>query len=284
MAIEENWKFIDLDRIQKIYPDPSMLLNRELGYYLKLDGACTSARNKEGTIILASRNNSIAPDSMINSFKDTSSYEPIQKLLRNRPRETLFGELLQKGSSPTKIETHKKNYWIGFNIRLPDGSFMDMNKTYEIFRHYGIPTAPLICTINKSSLDELYKADDEIKEMMKGRHREGAVGKTVDATLMWKSKPEEVMPIRTKVVKEENPLEPLPDSEAFGAVDKAFMEIENKYGIDTFFDKTKRGIIMPIISRYINTEIEKHGTGKPKFNFFYYFEDYSRRKLESIKE
>ena len=322
------WKYGSLDRLEMMYPHPSVVLRQHIWWEEKADGSCTccylseSVRNKllndktltddafnEG-VLFASRNNAVAEKHMRTAFETTEAYLHVLEILRERPDYYCFGELCLKGISPARFETHEKNYWVGFDIKSlgevktdeaypktynPNG-WLTIPYTHQTYYQFDILTPKVHGESIHQDLDDLFRVNTDMQKMAQDMNLEGFVAKTTNGIFRWKVKSDR--PIMKKIRKcdvcieriegrceatlEEQEkcqilhkpqLPPLPDSEAFGAVDKVFQEL-------SFEDFKNKSISMPLVAEYIKLEMLKHNYGQPiAKNFFYYYNEYLRGKI-----
>lgn len=272
------WKYPDLDQLERLYPSPHVVLNHYVWWTLKYDGSCICVWFKDGDPQISSRNLPEASEDIQNALKRTTQFKRLIELLEENPSYYCFGELLIKGRSPTRIELHKRDRFIGFDIR--DASlekFLAIPLTYQVYHHFKIPTPPVWAETIHADLDSLLQFNKEIISLAKKRQREGVVAKTTDGVYRWKTKVDRPIPKIKKKHLDKPQLPPLPESEAFGAVDKVFVDI----GLEDFKDKRKA---MPLVAQYINKEMLKHNYGKPRVNFYYYYTVYLEERLKEALE
>lgn len=277
------WKYGSIVKLNRLFPGPEIALGCDINWKLKLDGSCTCNSNKDDELRFSSRNHRRAAKDMVASFNRTREAPRLEALVLENPTLFAFGELLQKGASPTKIEFHKIDRWVGFNIRdmslgkkHAPAYFLPNDEAYEIYRTYKIPTALIWDTSFHNDLDSLFEFNEKMLKLAKKRRREGVVGETHDSTVRWKTKVDREIPRKpkNKQVKERRPI--LPESEAYGAIDKVFAGI----GMEEFRDKS---ISMPLISRAIQEEMKKHECGHPRRNFYTYYLSYLADKEKAIE-
>ena len=309
-----NWKYPDLDRLGRLYPHPSIVLNQRIWYTHKRDGSCTCVWRKDirkfemdkkklkkiveddrldpnedltDKLILSSRNMPVAANDVQLAFKSTDEYLKIVELLNDNPQLYLFGEFLLKGKSPARFENHEKAEWIGFDIINPQDiqdeyqptnprGFLTIPYVYQLYYQYGIPTPRVMAEAEGfTSIDSIFDFDKTMKDMCEQDKIEGAVAKTTNGIFRWKIKTDLPEP-EIKVPREDNTVQlpPLPESEAFGAVDKVFVEL----GFNTFKDKS---VAMPMVAEYIHREMEKHTYGKPRANYYYYYTTYLDERIKA---
>lgn len=283
------WKYGGLDKIHRIYPSPANVLGREIWWTIKYDGSCLCIWTLDGEIVISSRKQMHAVSDIRNSLLRTKEWPKIQRLLAdNPPTLYLFGELQIKGKSPTKIEYHKIDRFVGFDMKLDVTTdeaelmgiqsyqkFLPLPLTYATYSGYKIPVAKVWLQSTHADLDSLYEKNQEVLELARRRRREGAVAKTIDGMYRWKIKPEYK---HRNVRKKDRDLGPqlpsLPESEAFGAVDKAFQSL----GLEQFQDKRKA---MPLVAQFIQEEMAKHNNSMPPRNFYAYYMSYLEDKMEA---
>lgn len=278
-----NWKYGSIVRLRRLFPGPEIVLGCDINWKIKYDGSCTCASTKDDELRFSSRNRQRAGSDMMASFNRTKEAKKLKILVLENPEMYCFGELLQRGTSPTKIETHKTDRWVGFNIRdmtlgkkFAPYYFLPTDVAYDIYKQYGIPVAKIWATSFHTDLDSLFDFNEKMLKLAKKRRREGVIGETSCATIRWKTKVDRVISRRpkNKQVKERRPI--LPESEAFGAIDKVWAGI----GMEQFRDKK---IAMPLISQAIQEEMKKHECGHPRRNFYTYYLSYLADKEKAIE-
>lgn len=285
------WKYPSIERVEDIFPHPSVVFRQTIWWCRKYDGSCMSVWLKDdGAIQISSRNQESAAEDLKNALMRTKQYPHLVELLHDNPTFILYGELLCKGTSPARFELHKTERFIGFDIKNkalidpssiknPEG-WLPIPLAYQYYYQYKIPTPPLwMETDDKSinTMDELYEICDYAKKLSKKKRAEGIVAKTTNGCFRWKVKVDRPTPLERmeKNQASDEILPHLPDSEAFGAVDKVFADI----GFPDFDNPAKA---MPLVAKYIEQEMVKHMYGKPLMNYFYYYSDYKRRKKGEI--
>ena len=282
-----SWKYPSIERVEDIYPHPSVVFRQSTWWCKKYDGSCLSVwLDDDNNVRISSRNIIDASDDIKSAMLRTDEYPKIVELLKNNPSFILFGELLMMGRSPARFELHEKEEFIGFDIidknlidpssiKHPTG-WMSIPLAYQYYYQYGIKTPELIIETDEktiNTMDELYQMCDHAKARAIELNIEGLVGKTTNGQFRWKVKTDRPTPLERfeKNQASEEILPPLPDSEAFGAVDKVFVDIG-------FPDFDNPSIAMPKIAAYIEREMVNHRYGKPRLNFFYYFSEYKKDK------
>jgi len=301
------WKYGSLNRLERLFPHPSIVLRQRIWFTEKRDGSCTCVyKNENGEVIIASRNMVVAETHMQNILKSTDEYPKLVELLDEHPDYFCFGELLSKGISPARFERHEKHEWIGFDIRSTNEVNLDeaLPKTYnphgwltipymyQIYYQFGIPTPHVQNEFVPQTMDELMDAYDVMIQLAKDKgNLEGYVGKTTNGIFRFKCKVDVPKPPKLTVcdacfegcgqtdeekeacLKLNKPQLPaLPDSEAFGAVDKVFQELS----LEDFKNPAKA---MPLVAQYINREKIKHLYDNPQMSYFQYYQVYLRDKI-----
>ena len=247
--------------------------NSNIGVYL----------DDEDNIQLRSRNLPIASDMFYSGFNQTSHVDAIRDMILNErdygDEIVVFGEMLMKGRSPTRIEMHEDFDYVVFDIwSTKQNRFLHYNKVYQTCYHFDIPVVDLYGTCNVSTIESLYKFKDEMIAKAKDNSMEGVVGK-VWAELPWNCgegvgtkrgivyfKEKHDLPSLEKLPRMDEAgkiqLPSLPDSEIYGAIEKVRTDIGN--------DFTDIKIAMPLVAQYINEECRKHNCCAPRNIFQYY--------------
>ena len=279
-----NIKYPELERIANLKPNPEILLGQEIYWTVKRDGSNIGAYlDDEDNIQIRSRNLPIASDMFYSGFNQTSHVDAIRDMIHNErdygDEIVVFGEMLMKGRSPTRIEMHEDYDYVVFDIwSTKQNRFLHYNKVYQTCYHYDIPVVELYGTCNVSTVESLYEFKDEMIAKAKENSMEGVVGK-VWAELPWNCgegvgtkkgivyfKEKHDLPSLEKLPRMDEAgkmqLPSLPDSEIYGAIEKVRTDIGS--------DFTDIKIAMPLVAKYINEECRKHNCNAPRNIFQYY--------------
>ena len=274
----------DLERITQLKPNPEILLGKEIVFTEKRDGSNLGVYlDADGVWHARSRNMDVASEQFHNYFKMTPQFEMVIELLKDAEQWNdaymVYGELLIKGKSPTKIETHDDHSFVVFDIWSEKlGGFMHYTRVFQECHHHGLPIVELWGTCRLRSLESLLRFRDKLLEKSKECGREGTVGKYVDGAEYIYFKEKNDTPKYEKVPREEDPgnmkivLPALPQSEVTGAIEKVYADL----GID-FFDVR---IAMKKVAEYVSEEQKKHNCSKPDTPIF---ESYKERVEELRK-
>jgi hypothetical protein len=263
-------KYPELDRIMTLKPNPHILLGKDIVFTEKRDGSniglyLTFDKDDLPVVGIRSRNMNNAAEEFHRIFKDTGLYQNVLDLLIDaatwRDDYVLFGELLIKGKSPTRIELHEKNEFVAFDLWSKKvGGFVNYTKLYQECYHFDIPVVELWGSCNCKNLNTLLGFKDALLVKAKETGREGVVGKYVnnDEFIYFKEKNDTPKYEKVPRVSEEGMivLPPLPESELMGAVEKVYADL----GKD-FFDIRKA---MPKIAEYVAVECKKHNCSNPE--------------------
>lgn len=270
-------KYPELERIMQLKPNPHILLGKEIVWTLKYDGSNFGVYlDAEGNWHARSRNMEVASEQFHNYFKITPQFEKVIELLKDaetwNDAYMVFGELLIKGKSPTKIEMHDDHSFIVFDIWSAKlGGFFHYTKVYQECYHHGLPVVDLLGTTRLNDLDSLMQFRDQILKTTVELHREGSVGKFVDGSEWIYFKEKNDCPKYEKVPRAEDPenarifLPPLPESEVGGAIEKCYADL----GKD-FFDIR---VAMKTFAAYVSEEQKKHNCSKPERKLIEYYKE-----------
>jgi len=278
-------KYPEMDRIATL-SRPQMLLGQEIYWTEKRDGSqLRIALDNEGEVIISTRNQDDASEMFKNYFHQTEQAQGVIDFLRdtNGYREepvanfdfgsVVFGELLCKGKSPARFETHDKHKFIIFDIySLKDQRFLSYTSVYQNTYHYGLPCVECWGISRHVDLDSLYSHRDEMLVVAKEKGREGVVLKNYHDQVFAKEKLDTPKIERIKIEDGSVRLPPLPDSEVYGAISKAHADIGGEF--------TDKRVAMPLVAQYVGHEQEKHMCSKPRMSLFTYYSLY----LENINE
>jgi len=279
----EKIKYPSLNPIVRQRPNPEILLGHEIFWEEKRDGSNIGAYLDENDEVqLRSRKMVRASPDLYLTFEDTGEKEKIQEFLLTQRDEwnnecVLFGELLQKGKSPTRTEFHEENEFIVFDLySCKHESFIPYINLYQLCYQYSLKIVELYGTSQHTTIDSLYKFRDEMLTVAKEHGREGVVGKTFHKNkshIYFKEKLD--LP---KIEKKPRHIEDgkivlpdLPESEILGALDKVIVDL----GYEKFKDVE---VAMPLFAKYVKDECKHHNC---KCNSKLY--NYYRIKLEEIK-
>lgn len=230
----------------------------------------------EGNWHARSRNMDVASEQFHNYFKMTPQFDAVIELLKDaetwNDAYMVYGELLTKGKSPTKIEYHDDHSFVVFDIWSEKlGGFLHYTRVFQECHHHGLPIVELWGTCRLRSLESLLGFRDKLLEKSKECGREGTVGKYVngDEYIYFKEKNDTQK--YEKVPRAEDPdnmkivLPPLPQSEVSGAIEKVYADL----GAD-FFDVR---VAMKKVAEYVSAECKKHNCSKPESPIFESYKD-----------
>jgi hypothetical protein len=268
-------KYPDLTTILNQYPNPHILLGKDIVWQEKRDGSNLRVYiDADGKLAAGSRNMDIASEQFQTYFKATPQCGGVEELLRDAENwddtYVVFGELLIKGKSPTKIEFHEDHSFVVFDIWSNKlGGFFNYTKVYQECYHNHLPVVEMLGTCKVSTLESLLDFRDTMLMMSKRSNREGTVGKTWDKAEFIYFKEKNDIPRYEKVPRKEEDgkiiLPDLPDSEVTGAIEKVYTDL----GVDFFVV----GKAMPIVAEYVKIECQKHNCRSPRRKLFDYYQD-----------
>lgn len=268
-----------LGQIASLKPNPSILLGHPIFWTVKLDGSnigCYLDENDE--VQLRSRNQDIASPEFYHKFVGIGYLDDMKELLLSA-REygdeyVVFGELLSKGKSPTRITYHGKDDYHIFDIySVKSESFLPYQRVHQEAFHANIPIVELVLISRLETMEHLYETRDSMLEMCKELKYEGVVGKIFSGEqVFFKEKLDSVHYDKVQCIDDGcNVVLPvLPDSEVYGAIDKVLVDI----GTEQFRDVK---IAMPMIANYVAVECRKHHCANVRNLFGYY-----KQKLEDL--
>jgi len=289
------WRYMELEKIQHLPNEGRELLGRYIYWTEKRDGSCLAVwlkllprykrilnkllRKRADNIpnpykwdfMVSSRNQEIAERSIQGDFFRSGDSGSAQVYLDDNPTHIVFGEILRKGLSPTRIEDHEKVEFIIFDIY--DGTrFLGYQQVHQFCFHYGMKCVRLFGEGRFVSMESLYEYHDQMLEICKQENREGVVLKSFNEDgrpLFCKEKLDTATPRgHPKIEKGRPQYPPLPLSEAMGGIDKVYADL----GQD-FANKTKA---MPMVAKYIKEEMTKHQCSAPEGSFYRLYCDYCK--------
>ena len=281
--------------IKKIrYPDlntivhftcPEILLGREIYFEEKRDGSNLGVwLDKNNKLHARSRNMDKASKDIISCLNRTEEAPKLIELMielrdKYNKQSVIFGELLQKGKSPTRLELHEKEEFVMFDIwEVAKQNFISYIQVHQYGYQYKIPVVELYGTSKHSSMESLYAFRDKMLDIAKSKGREEVVGKTFGdgdkEFIYFKEKLD--TPHLDKLPREIDGnaiiFPELEESELLGALDKVLTDL----GFDKFKDKN---IAMPMFAKYVSFECKKHLRVCRAKLFMYY-----NAKLEELKQ
>ena len=291
----KKWRYMELSKILHLRNEGRELLGKYLYFTEKRDGSCLSVWLKllprwkrilnklkrwrpinipdplKWELMVSSRNMEMAEKAIRGDFLRSGDNVPVLRYLNDHLTHKVFGEILRKGLSPTRIENHEEVEFIVFDI-YNGGQFLSFQQVHQECYHYGMKCVQLFGEGRFRSMKSLLKYRDKMLKICEEEQREGVVIKTFDKD----GKPlyaKEKLDIarsrgKPKLEKGQPDLPPLPFSEAIGAVDKAYADLG-----EDFSDKRKA---MPLVASYIGKEMEKHLCSKPVENYYGLYRQYCR--------
>lgn len=269
-----------LGQIASLKPNPAIVLGRPIYWTVKEDGSNIGCYlNEDGEVQLRSRNLDIASPEYYHKFANLGYLDSMKDLLESardyNDEYVVFGELLSKGKSPTRIKCHDTDEYIIFDIWSEKSqTFLSYSKVYQEAYHADIPIVELVLISRVATLDRLYETRDSLLEMCKEFKHEGVVGKVYgDESIFFKEKLDSIHYDKVQTI-DDGPhvvLPTLPDSEVYGAIDKVLVDI----GSEQFADVK---VAMPMVAKYVAEECRKHHCSNVKNLFGYY-----KQKLEDLQ-
>lgn len=271
----------ELNSIAQLYPGPQVLLGKVIHWTEKRDGSNLRIALVDNRIQVSTRHMEDASRQFQDYFWATPQAKAVEELIRWHSGEAdssvndfnfqpvVFGELLVKGKSPARFETHDKHEFILFDIWDSKAErFLNYTALYQHAYHFGLPVVASWCISRHLTLEDLYAERDALLAVAKERGREGVVLKAFDGQQHLYAKEKLDTPKIERVrVNDGSPMLPaLPESELRGAVAKAHADLGEAFG-----DKT---IAMPLIAKYVAEEVRKHMCSKPYGNLYSFYCEY----------
>lgn len=268
-------KYPRLTSIVRLWPGPQALLGKEIFWQEKRDGSNVGVWMGKGNWYhVRSRAKNAAKPDLRSDYMKTDEAPKIKEMIldlreKYNDQVVVFGELLRKGKSPTRVEFHEKEEFIVFDIwSSKTGGFLPYILVHQHCYNWDIPVVDLYATSRHITLKGLFKFRDRMLRVAKGKGREGVVGKTyIKNKGAWFFKERLDTPKLDKIpriVEDGIPQLPqLPEAEILGALDKAFADLDRK----EFMDKAKA---MPLFAKYVSNECEKHMCSNNEKLFKYY--------------
>lgn len=273
----------EMNRIALLYPTPRILLGEEIYWTEKRDGSQLRI-SFDGELHISTHHQEDASAQFKQCFLDTEQSSKVIEFLKDTSGfpvspncdfnygTVIFGELLVKGKSPARFETHEKHDFVVFDIYSQKSErFLPYNNVYQQCFHYQIPVVKCWAITKHETEESLLQTRDEILEKAKLERREGTVLKSYNKQIFAKEKLDTPKIEHVKIENGLPQLPPLPESEVLGAVAKVHADLG-----DDFKDKVKA---MPMIAKYVSEEQEKHLCSRPINNLFSYYQSY----IEGLK-
>ena len=286
-------EYPDLESIVHTYM-PQRFLGKRIVWEGKLDGSNLMLWLDGEDVKVSSRHMEEASGDFVNTLKLAKEYDALLTCLReSQEKPVIFVEMLSQGKSPTRLTHHPEHKAIVIDVwGSKDKAFMGYVRKYQECYHFGLPCVEAVATCEVTSLESLLAFRDDILkrvEELNGKNRaenpnlvyEGVVLKTfLDDGEMLAAKEKFDTPQMEKLphIHEEGKLRlpPLAESEVWGAVDKAFVDL----GLEKFRDVR---VAMPVVAKYVSDEARKHLSSPPK-NIYDYYQKYLEGKLVPNRE
>ena len=305
-----TWRFRypKIPHLERVRPNPRVLLGRRLFWTKKYDGSCIATWLKEDVrkseadftvhmygrdvpckVMISSRNLEQASDDLVQLVKSTREFPKIVEWLKSEPYLIFYVEACRKGRSVTGAEVYDRNMLIMFDIanriclsgdqkidpRIPD-LFFPYTYAYQQAYQHKIPFTELYAETRHTSMKDLLKFRNHAIEHCKAVGWEGMVVKCFSRKygyIQCKVKVDIPQPVVRKIAKGEPVYPEIPESEIMGAIDKVWQEL----GTEQFEDPK---IAMPLIAKYVAEECKKHFYSKPKGKKLYLcYQRYLERHL-----
>ena len=260
-------KYPSMNRMGEI--DMRKCLGERLTWTVKEDGSNIGIWIENGEIRIRSRNMENAQEQFVSKVQNLDCYNSIVGMLHEEleiynNNFMIFGELMSKGMSPTRIKMYEEDGFKVFDMYdLQNERWVVYNNIYQKCFHWDIPIVELYGDTIFTDVGSLREFRDEALVWCRENRIEGVVIKDYKNGRFYKEKID--MPIPMKVVREDGKIELpiLPDSEIYGAIDKAKVDLSNE-------DFLNVRIAMPLIASYVKMECDKHCCRNPSNIFGYY--------------
>lgn len=258
-------KYPKIDYFSKIDEYKQMLYGTDIYWTVKRDGSNVGLYlNDDGILRVRSRNMPVAIfEPNVKQLRDA---DIIKSYLDENRHHIVFGEFLQKGISPTGIETHKEDDLFIFDIYdMETNKFISIDLTYDIMDALGVKTCPIIKTTTHNTEDSIRDEAMEVQDWCKRNNYEGSVYKVYEPDIFLKVKPvyEHLEVKKQKEKKEWADLPVIPDSEVRAIISL----VKHEYG-DKFYDVR---FIMPIVAEKVMSEVKLLNLAPPKKKLFVYY-------------
>lgn len=303
LALKHPWqRYIELERVKRLKEEGRELLGEYVYIFEKRDGENismwleeNSSVIPEGHMIHVSSHNMVNADpNIISRLVNTPEYSKAMELLRTElmtfsRHYILFGELVNKGKGPTRVEpTHKYAHWYLFDIYdIDTGHYLPYPLVHQLAYHYRLPCIDAFETWTLWKMEDLDPKIAEWKTWAKRHKREGVVGKVYkDGVLIgFKEKidlPD--LPPEPRAIREKATFPPMPEDRILRALQHAWDNLRdqnNNLSPESLEAIWKdKAIVMPVIAKYLGVEAREHNFNPPR-NIF---EIYLNTDIAKIRE
>lgn len=274
--ILERVKYPHLDTLERIYPEPDILLNNEIYWTTKEDGSNCGITLIDDIPQVRSRNLRNANSEMYARLISSNEWSKVIELLKAIPSDdqwVLFGELCQKGKSPTRLKTYPETKFVAFDLWSDKlQSFITYTELEDLCKKFKVLLVELISVTTSTDLKNLIETKDMIVDQCKELKEEGSVGKCfINGRALYFKAKWDIPTTRGSSDKDKIPRLPaLDDVDIMSEVQKALDDLG-----ETDFKDVKKA--MPVIAKYVSKEARRNGKSGPR-NLFYYYE----RKLKGL--
>ena len=308
-------RYIELECVKRLEEEGRELLGEIVYVFPKRDGENVSLWLEENVkvepekkmIHVSSHNMVNADPKMIYRVSNTPEYPNALELLRSEwmnfgKNLVLYGELVNKGKGPTRIEpAHKYAHWYLFDIYDIDAkSYLPYTLVYQMAYHYKLSLVEATETFTPWKMEDLSPKIEEWKTWAKRHKREGVVGKVYKngRLIGFKEKIDlpDLPPIPRNIL-EKATFPPMPEDRILRALQHSWDELMSSIFKETaikdermvtpaqrLYFETKvwqdKARAMPIIAKHIATEGREHHFSPPK-NIF---EIYLNTDIAKIRE
>jgi hypothetical protein len=328
--MEIKWKkYEDLEPIKRLLHDGREMLGQTVSISEKRDGENVSlwivedgiegivtTLNNQQTIRhkIASHNMKDADDDIKKRLMETKEFSSVLELLQEEKFKyghdyIVYGELIKKGASPTRIEpVHKHSHWVLFDIwDATNGKWLEYTQVYQFAFHARAPIVKEIDRFIPKNMDELMAKRDAMLKWCRRHKREGVIFKVysrpeeykcLNCLYIGKTKPcercrsektvslgsqvfakEKIdIPKREKLKipkKEEIQLPPMPPDRILRALQHSYDELINSFLTESNTPEQlwkNKALAMPIIVKHFNVEGREHNFAPPKNPFQIYMD------------
>ena len=278
-----KWKRYEIDNWQRLKNEGRELLGKEIIFTEKRDGSNISVWLNNEDVIISSHNLEKCDAKLIRVMTATKEFKRIVEFLKEECETyhhnyIVYGELLQAGKSPTRIELpRKRTKWMLFDIWDMDAKrFLDFTLIYQTAYHFKLPIVKVVDTSVLTTMEEFKHKISEMEKWCKKHKREGVVGKNYSEQIFFKAKID--LPKIKRIKDVQGPQLPsMPEERIMRALQHAWDEVGSE---EKWKDKS---IAMPIVARHISTEAKEHDFSPPR-NMFQIYLNTPIDKINPAKE
>jgi hypothetical protein len=281
LNVKGAWqRYVELERIKQLRNEGRELLGELIYVEEKRDGENLSLWLEEGDVVHVSSHNMVNADpAIVSRLQAAPEYDKACAFLRYE-RATfnheymLYGELVNKGKGPTRIEpAHKYAHWHLFDIYdTTSRTFLPYPLLFQHGYHWKIPVIPAIEQFTVYQVEDLYAKIEDWKTWARKHKREGVVGKIYKNGVLIGFKEKIDLPKLEglpRVRQEQAIYPPMPEDRILRAMLHAYDEVTTIEGqvlhpADAEHVWRDKAVAMPALVKHLVVEAREHNFEVPK--------------------